>query len=268
MLSLDHLGLVGASIVRLRQSWVDRGFCVTVPEALMALDPRTGQRVPLGQQSCHIIFERGYIELTAVDPPVTPEHHLYPWIYPWIRDTPTHADAALAIIAIGAEDIDGVHARLAAAGLPVGTLAQASRPIHYGVRRGAALFRWFMLGAASTPESLVCFVRNERPELIFQPEVQQHPNGARALESVILCSNEPEAIAARYAGYADTAVAEVAPGLVRCALDGGVVWVGTAAALEVHFGEAIEHSPGDAPRAVGFGVTPDRIYWVSKGNGR
>ncbi len=111
----------------------------------------------------------------------------------------------------------------------------------------------------------MCFVRNERPELIFQPEVQQHPNGARALESVILCSNEPEAIAARYAGYADTAVVDVAPGLVRCALDGGVVWVGTAAALEAHFGEAIEHSPGDAPRAVGFCLAPDRIYWVSRG---
>jgi hypothetical protein len=224
----------------------------------MALDPRTGQRVPLGQQSCHIIFERGYIELTAVDPPVTAEHHLYPWI----RDTQTHGDATLAIIAIGAEDIEGVHARLAEAGLPVGALAQASRPIHYGARRGDALFRWFMLGAASTPESLVCFVRNERPELIFQPEVQQHPNGARALESVILCSNEPEALAARYAGYADTAVVEVAPGLVRCALDGGVVWVGTAAALEAQFGEAIEHSPGDAPRAVGFSIAPDRIFWV------
>jgi len=177
-------------------------------------------------------------------------------------------DDSLAIIAIGAEDIDGVHARLAAAGLPVGALAQASRPIHYGARRGDALFRWFMLSAPSTPESLVCFVRNERPELIFQPEVQQHPNGARALESVILCSNEPEALAARYAGYADTAVVKVAPGLVRCALDGGVVWVGTAEALNAHFGEAIEHSPGDAPRAVGFGIAPDRVYWVSKGNGR
>ena len=261
MLSLDHLGLVGSSIGPLRQTWLDRGFCVTEPEALMALDPCTGQRVSLGQQSCHIIFERGYLELSAVDS-VTPEHHLYPWI----GGPQTHGDATLAIIAIGADDIDGVHARLAEAGLPVGTLAQASRPIHYGTRRGDALFRWFMLSAASTPESLVCFVRNERPELIFQPEVQQHPNGARALESVILCSNEPEVMAAWYARYADSAVVKAALGLFRCALHGGVVWVGTAASLEAHFGIAIEHSPGDAPRAVGFGIAPDRIFWVSRGS--
>ena len=260
MLSLDHLGLVGSSIGPLRQTWLDRGFCVTEPEALMALDPCTGQRVSLGQQSCHIIFERGYLELTAVDT-VTPEHHLYPWI----GGPQTHGDATLAIIAIGADDIDGVHARLAEAGLPVGTLAQASRPIHYGTRRGDALFRWFMLSAASTPESLVCFVRNERPELIFQPEVQQHPNGARALESVILCSNEPEVMAAWYARYADSAVVKAALGLFRCALHGGVVWVGTAASLEAHFGIAIEHSPGEAPRAVGFGIAPDRIFWLSRG---
>jgi hypothetical protein len=96
--------------------------------------------------------------------------------------------------------------------------------------------------------------------------VRAAPEGARALESVILCSNDPEALAARYAGYADTAVVEVAPGLVRCALDGGVVWVGTAAALNAHFGEAIEHPPGDAPRAVGFGIAPNRIFWVSRGS--
>ena len=119
-----------------------------------------------------------------------------------------------------------------------------------------------MLGAASTPEALVCFVRNERPELIFQPEVQRHPNGARSLDSVIIRSNEPEATAARYASYTGSTAVAAGSRLFRCPLRDGVVWVGTAAALQEHFGGAVAHSPGDAPRAVGFGVAPDRIYWV------
>lgn len=260
MLSLDHVGLVGPSIEALRSSWSARGFSVTEPEELMALDAATGQRVSLGQRSCHIIFERGYIELTAVDA-VTPKHHLHPWI----SGPSSRSEVSLSIIAIGADDIEGVHARLAAGRLPVGAIAQASRPIHYGARRGDALFRWFMLDAASTPEALVCFVRNERPELVFQPEVQQHPNGARALDSVIICADEPRATADRYAGYAGSVSVAAASGLFRCPLRDGVIWVGTAAALQEHFGHAVAHSPGDAPRAVGFGVAPDRMFWPASG---
>ena len=257
MSSLDHVGLVGPSIGALRSSWLERGFSVTEPEELMALDAATGQRVSLGQRSCHIILERGYIELTAVDR-VTPTHHLHPWI----RGPSSRGEISLSIIAIGADDIDGVHARLTEGRSAVGSIAQASRPIRYGARRGDALFRWFMLDAASTPEALVCFVRNERPELVFQPEVQQHPNGARALDSVIICADEPRATADRYAVYAGSASVAAASGLFRCPLRDGVVSIGTAAALQEHFGHAVAHSPGDAPRAVGFGVAPDRMYWV------
>lgn len=260
MLSLDHVGVVGPSIIALRSSWSARGFSVTEPEELMALDAATGRRVSLGQHSCHIIFERGYIELTAVDP-VTPTHHLHPWI----GDPSSRGEVSLSIIAMGSDDIDAVHARLSEARLPVGAIAQASRPIHYGARRGDALFRWFMLGATTTPEALVCVVRNERPELIFQPEVQRHPNGARALESVIICSQDPAATAARYAGYSGATAVAAGAGLFRCPLRDGVIWVGTAAAVQEHFGHAVAHSPGDAPRAVGFGVAPDQVYWVSAG---
>ena len=252
MISLDHVGIVGSSIDELRREWLGRGFWVTEPEELMALDPVTGRRVSLGQHSCHIIFERGYIELTAVDT-VTPKHHLYPWI----RD-----NASLAIIAIGTDAIEGAHSRLAEALVPVSSIAKASRPIHYGARRGDALFSWFALGASVTPEALVCFVRNERPELIYQPEVQQHPNGARALESIVICSSQPESVAARYSIYAASLSEQVAPGLLRCALQKGSVWIGTAATLSRQFGNQTTFATDESSRAVGFGVAPGQIYWI------
>jgi hypothetical protein len=252
MISLDHVGIIGDSIKPLRRAWQERGFFVTEPEELMALDPSSHRRVSLGQHSCHIILERGYIELTAVDP-ITPQHHLFPWI---------RADVALAIIAIGTEEIEGTHRRLLASPVPVGSIAQASRPIHYGARRGDALFSWFALGAASTPEALVCFVRNERPELIYQPEVQQHPNGAQALESIVICSNQPAVTALRYSNYAASPVEQVAPGLLRCTLQAGCIWIGTSSALSRQFGNQAVFAIGDTPRAVGFGVTPAQMYWI------
>lgn len=252
MISLDHVGIVGHSIDALRREWLERGFFVTEPEELMALDSASGRRVSLGQHSCHIILERGYIELTAVDT-ITPQHHLFPWI---------RSDAALAIIAIGTDDIEGVHRRLVESRVPVGSIAQASRPIRYGARRGDALFSWFALGAASTPEALVCFVRNERPALIYQPEVQQHPNGARALESVVICSARPESVAARYALYAASPLEQVAPGLLRCALQQCSVWIGTAAALSRQFEIQTAFATDELSRAVGFGIAPGQMYWI------
>jgi len=256
MMSLDHIGLVGSSMAPLRQAWIAAGFFVTEPEELMGLDPTTGRHFSLGQHSCHIILERGYIELTAVDV-VTPKHHLYPWI----RD-----HVSLGIIAIGVHDIESAHARLMRLQVPVGSLAKASRPIHYGARRGEALFSWFALDAASTPEALMCFVRNERPELIYQPEVQQHPNGARFLDSVIVCASEPSLVAARYSSYFDSTPLEAGPRLLQCPLSGGSVWIGDAEALENRFGVDVPRGGSDAPRAVGFGVLPSgQIYWVPEG---
>jgi hypothetical protein len=241
MMCLDHVGFIGGSISELRRVWLEAGFFVTEPEALMAVDPVTGQQASLGQHSCHVIFERGYIELTAVNP-VTPSHHLYPWI---------KAGRPLGIVAIGTEDIEGVHARLTHAQLAVGSICQASRQIHYGSRRGEAVFTWFALGAASTPESLLCFVRNERPDLIYQSEVQQHPNCAQALEGVIICSEDADQTAGRYGIYADCSPEGIAAGLFRCSLQSGVILIGTAAALQNHFGKQVALSASREPRSIG-----------------
>ena len=275
MISLDHVGVIGHSIESMRRLWIDAGFFVTEPEELMALEPGTGKQVSLGQHSCHVILEQGYIELTAVDQ-VTPTHHLYHWI---------RSGESLGIIALGADDIESVHRRLAISKVPVGSLAQASRPIRYGARGGDALFTWFAVGAPSTPEALVCFVRNERPELIYQAEVQAHPNGAQALAGVILCASDPAAVAARYAGYGGAgdgggSCASVALGLWRCSLDRGSIWIGTPAALTAHFGRAIPAaSPGhlnDTPRSVGFIISrrgaadapeQEMIFWFVDGEG-
>jgi hypothetical protein len=262
MISLDHVGVVGHSIDVMRRSWLEAGFFVTEPEELMALESGSGKRVSLGQHSCHVILELGYIELTAVDRP-NPAHHLWPWIKP---------TDSLGIIALGAADIDSVHRRLLAANVPLGEPAQASRPIHYGARRGDALFTWFALGAASTPEALVCFVRNERPELIYQPEVQVHPNGAQALAGVILVADVPQAAVERYETYSGAPAEVVSTGLWRCPLQAGSIWIGTPAALAARFGAGITRAASEVPRSVGFIVAcragadstkREQVFWFA-----
>lgn len=262
MISLDHVGVVGHSIDVMRCHWLEAGFFVTEPEELMALEPGSGKRVSLGQHSCHIILEQGYIELTAVDRP-NPSHHLWPWIKP---------TDSLGIIALGATDIELVHRRLLGANVPLGAPAKASRPIHYGERRGDALFTWFALGAASTPEALVCFVRNERPELVYQPEVQVHPNGAQALVGVILVADMPPATVERYATYSGAPAEAIRPELWRCPLQSGSIWIGTPAALADRFDASMDLATSSVPRSVGFIVTGhtgvgstqrEQVFWFA-----
>jgi Glyoxalase-like domain len=170
-LTLDHAGVVGRDMATLRSAWQRLGFAPTAPRELMAGQPGHSDYRSLGQSSCHIVLERGYIELSAVHGR-DPAHHLAPW---------SARGDGLQIVAFGAEDIDAQQQACQFAALPVTATSLASRRIEYGERHGDARFRWFMVHAAATPEALVCYVRNETPELVYQAAVQRHPNGAQAL---------------------------------------------------------------------------------------
>lgn len=173
---LDHVGVVARDLGQLVRDFSRLGFHLTEPRALMGRDPHTGALRGLGQSSCHAVFGRGYLELSAVETDDR-RHHLAAWL---------PRGPGLRILALGDEALAARHAWCREAGLDPLALSLAARDIRYGSRPGEARFEWFMLDADRTPEGLVCFVHNLTPERVYQPEVQQHPNGARALSAVTL----------------------------------------------------------------------------------
>lgn len=173
---LDHVGVVARDLGQLVRSFSRLGFHLTEPRALMGRDPHTGALRSLGQSSCHAVFGRGYLELSAVETD-DPRHHLAAWL---------PRGPGLWILALGDQDLAARQAWCREAGLDPLALSLAVRDIRYGSRPGEARFEWFMLDADHTPEGLVCFVHNLTPERVYQPEVQQHPNGAGALTAVTL----------------------------------------------------------------------------------
>ncbi len=239
---LDHLGLVSRQLESLLSGAVGLGFEPTRPEELMAAGP--AGPVPLEQSSAHLVFGNTYVELTAVRSR-SPAHHLAPWLA---------RREGLLILAFGTEDLADARRRSLEAGYSPGQLARASRRVTYGARTGEARFEWFMLDPESTPEALVCFVRHLTPEVVFQPEVQQHPNGARDIEGVMLVTDRPLVMAERYA-----------------ALTGGRLTGGEAEArVELEGGWLEFRSPDswaalagrvpafEAPGLAGFSVLADR----------
>jgi hypothetical protein len=199
---LDHVGIVARDLSVLRDTWRRLGFAPTEPRPLLGRDA-AGNAVPLGQSSCHAVFDRGYVELTTVDAGAGP-HHLDPWR--------TRGEGGW-IVAFGAADAEAARARCVAASLPVTPVMHASRAIDYGAQHGDAQFRWFMLEAAATPEALLCVVEHRTPELVFQPEVRRHPNGAQSLVGAVLVAHEPDALAGRYERLLGVAPSPIPGGL-------------------------------------------------------
>lgn len=171
---LDHVGFAGPDLEAMRTEWERLSFRPTLPQALHAV-AEAGEVADLGQRSCHVMLERGYIELTEVREPAA-GHHLAPWLA---------RGPGLCIIAHGTDDIRAWHA---ACGDPaMSAVMTASRHIDYaerGTLRGEAMFRWCMRDPASTPAALECVVEHLTPDLVFQPGVQSHPNSVYALRGV------------------------------------------------------------------------------------
>ena len=65
-MQLDHVGLVTRDLVVLRQRWQRLGFAPTDIHELFRMDPSSGERIALGQLSCHADFAGSYIELSEV----------------------------------------------------------------------------------------------------------------------------------------------------------------------------------------------------------
>jgi hypothetical protein len=188
MLELDHIGVACRRLPLLLDSFSKLGFRVTEPAELMGIDPASHAATPLGQTSAHIIFRNTYIELTAVPDSAT-DNHLQPFL---------RRHSGMHILALRGTDIDQVHRRVLAGGMHAGEIQQACRRVSYGQRRGEAQFRWFMLTPEETPEGLVCVVANQTPEIIYQPEVQEHPNAAIDVSGVTICTDRLSAAVKRY----------------------------------------------------------------------
>ncbi len=201
------------------------GFATTEPRELLGVDPATGQPVPLRQRSCHAVFERGYVELSAVETD-DPRHHLAVYRQ--------HGDGLL-ILALGSTAIAAEYARCVAAGIGVTSPARATRRIEYGERHGEACFEWFMFRPDESPEGLVCYAANLTPELVYQRSVMAHANGALALAEVCLLTDDVSATRARYARLLGFAGRDRA-GHFEFVLDGGRLSILDAQGFESRFG--------------------------------
>jgi catechol 2,3-dioxygenase-like lactoylglutathione lyase family enzyme len=106
------------------------------------------------------------------------------------------------------DDADATHRHAAAAGLPIKPVQAFSRPVTLAGRTSDARFRTTRLDPNEVPMGRVYFCEHLTPELVWRPEWQNHPNGARTIARIVVATPDPARSAALFQALFGLAPAE------------------------------------------------------------
>jgi hypothetical protein len=167
-IGLDHVGIVGADLDRLAQSFLELGFHLT-PHAAHA-SGRTGNR-------CVMLRNGGYLELIATEPGQSSAT-----IARFLAIGP-----GAHILAVEVDDETAAAGRLRRAGVVVGDVSMTERD----AGPDGAKARFALVMPPDPPEGRVLLIRHLTRELLWRPEHVAHPNHAVALTEVVYATDAP-----------------------------------------------------------------------------
>jgi hypothetical protein len=222
LLTLDHVGALVRDLGAGAARWERLGFTLSpVSPQRGAVPGRDGMHPWASANRC-AIFERGYLELIGL---VNPSAY-NPWQHFLERREGLH------LLALRCQNADEAYAGLRAAAPFLQPPVQRERQIVGPGSERTLRFRNVFSSDALCPEGRYIIIEHQTPELLWQPELMRHANGAVGLEEVFVVAD-------------DQGVAE------RVAALGGIACVLSSAAFEVRFGWS-PPAPGFAGVTVSF----------------
>jgi len=123
-----------------------------------------------------IMLGRDYVELLTVPRPNPMQSFFYDFVQA--------GGDGLAALALAGTDAGASTVALREKGFEPATPLDLSRPITEGSRTGTARFKITNLAPRSTPGAQVFICQHFTRELVWQPELQQHANGALGIAAV------------------------------------------------------------------------------------
>ena len=111
------------------------------------------------------------------------------------------ADSPLGLngLVFGTDDARALHQRLLAEGVPVSAPVDFDRPVEIDGEMRIAAFTTVRVAQEHLPAGRVYFCEHKTPSLVWQPQWQSHPNGARALAALVVVVPDPREQATRLA---------------------------------------------------------------------
>jgi catechol 2,3-dioxygenase-like lactoylglutathione lyase family enzyme len=142
------------------------------------------------------------------------------------------------------QDADAVHAHALAAGLPILPVQSFSRPVEVDGGHQDARFRTTRLDPTKIPMGRVYFCEHLTPDLVWRPEFQSHPNGARAIARVIVATGEPRRTASLFGSLFGPDAMSEHDGKCVIAAGAARVELATPGMIAAEFGDAVAEPAG------------------------
>src|SRR4051812_1557472 len=209
---LDHVGYFVSDLDAAAPQLARLGFRVSLTNVQTNANEK-GELVPSGTSNRLSRLPRGFIEMLAAT-----------------HDTPLaeqfkHAIArysGLHLIALSHDDIPAQRARLTQAGFSMQGVVELRRRDRTLVGEPVVHFSVLRPQPGVMAEGRVQWVKPHTPDTVWRAETITTENGAQGLTDMLLCVDDPAAVAARYGRYVGRAPV-VRDGMHVVALDRGVL---------------------------------------------
>jgi len=225
LLALDHVGLSVRDLERARVAYERLGFTLS-PRSMHSgsIEPG-GPVIPWGSGNHCAMFGRGYFEVLGLVN----------------QDMPSNVKAMLEkyeglhIVAMTCASADDAYLELKSANVPAAAPISLERDAAFGpnnesIRR--ARFRNVYLDAGAFPEARFIVIEHRTRDVLWQPHLLDHPNGAEALGSVYFCVPDVARTKDRFAALLGSCGDDA--GRTSFSLHPGKFWVLSEAEIRKH----------------------------------
>jgi hypothetical protein len=190
--ALDHAAVMVHDLHLSAQTYERLGFCLTpLSQHSGALTPG-GDVVPWGCANRCIMLQQGYLELMGVIDTNLYDNKIPEFLARY---------EGIHILAFGCTDGAAAANRLAKEDFGANGVHGLARSLDTPEGERKAEFNLVRLPPVEMPEGRVLAIEHLTPEYLWQDRYMTHPNGAIALEELIVCVDDPATVATRYERY-------------------------------------------------------------------
>ncbi len=225
-LTIDHVGVVVADLESARAAYERLGFLLTRKSSHRAALEPGGPVVEWGSGNHCAMFHQGYFEVIGITDPTLYHVHI---------DERLARSQGLHLLAIGNNNSAALGAMLGERLDGVEPMMELHRDVPVGDGTKPGLFRLVRLDEALFPEAEFFFIEQATRDVLWQPDLLNHPNGVTALESVTICSPDPGQTAKRLRALVAVEPMASDEGGIRFPLEAGTIEIVDGGGLAARF---------------------------------
>jgi catechol 2,3-dioxygenase-like lactoylglutathione lyase family enzyme len=192
-LRLDHVGLATTNLESARRAYERLGFTLSRRSMHAGSTVAGGPVVPWGSGNHCAMFKNGYFELLGLVDASLPSN---------VKQMVARHEG-LHIVALECASADETYRQALANGVAAGEPITLERDAPFGVDGSAtrrAGFRNVYLNPVAYPEARFILIEHRTPDVLWQPHLLKHPNGAVGLDAVYLVSADVTDTVRRFTG--------------------------------------------------------------------